>query len=88
MSAEGDYLGGAIAPGISIASDALFQRAAKLPRVDLQSSLPAAVGRKHSALASVRIVYLGTWGWWKEWSRAFAPNSGPQMKVVANRRVG
>ena len=35
ISAEGDYLGGAIAPGIGIAADALFQRAAKLPRVDL-----------------------------------------------------
>lgn len=30
------YLGGAIAPGIKISSDALFQKAAKLPRVELQ----------------------------------------------------
>ena len=32
---EGDYLGGAIAPGIGISSEALFQRAAKLPRIEL-----------------------------------------------------
>lgn len=32
---NGDYLGGAICPGIKIASDALFQKAAKLPRVEL-----------------------------------------------------
>ncbi len=32
---NGDYLGGAICPGIKISSDALFQRAAKLPRVEL-----------------------------------------------------
>lgn len=32
---NGDYLGGSICPGIKIASDALFQRAAKLPRVEL-----------------------------------------------------
>jgi type III pantothenate kinase len=35
VSKEGDYLGGSIAPGIKISSDALFQRAAKLPRVEL-----------------------------------------------------
>lgn len=35
ISANGDYLGGAIAPGISISTEALFQRAAKLPRVEL-----------------------------------------------------
>lgn len=44
ISAEGDYLGGAIAPGIGIASEALFMRTAKLPRVDLQRP-PAAIGR-------------------------------------------
>jgi type III pantothenate kinase len=44
VSAEGDYLGGAIAPGIGIASEALFQRTAKLPRVDLVRP-PAAIGR-------------------------------------------
>jgi len=31
----GDYLGGAIAPGITISTEALFQRAAKLPRIEL-----------------------------------------------------
>ena len=36
VSAEGDYLGGAIAPGIGIASEALFERAAKLYRVELE----------------------------------------------------
>ncbi|MBT9149587.1 MAG: Type III pantothenate kinase [Dehalococcoidia bacterium] len=35
VSEKGDYLGGAIAPGIKIATEALFQRTAKLPRVDL-----------------------------------------------------
>ncbi len=32
---NGDYLGGAIAPGIAISTEALFQRAAKLPRIEL-----------------------------------------------------
>jgi len=35
VSKEGDYLGGAIAPGINIAAEALFMRAAMLPRVEL-----------------------------------------------------
>ncbi|MCK4368999.1 MAG: type III pantothenate kinase [Dehalococcoidales bacterium] len=35
VSKEGDYLGGAIAPGIMTAAEALFTRAAMLPRVEL-----------------------------------------------------
>jgi len=35
VSKEGDYLGGVIAPGIGIAAEALFIRAAMLPRVEL-----------------------------------------------------
>ncbi len=36
ISARGEYLGGVIAPGIGIAAEALFARAAKLPRVDIK----------------------------------------------------
>jgi type III pantothenate kinase len=35
ISKQGDYLGGAIAPGIGISTEALFEKAAKLPRVEL-----------------------------------------------------
>lgn len=35
ISSHGEYLGGAIAPGLGIASEALFTRTAKLPKVDL-----------------------------------------------------
>ncbi|AGB40157.1 pantothenate kinase, type III [Halobacteroides halobius DSM 5150] len=35
LSATGDYLGGAIAPGIGISTEALFDRAAKLPKIEL-----------------------------------------------------
>jgi len=35
ISAKGEYMGGCIAPGIMISSEALFNRAAKLPRVEL-----------------------------------------------------
>lgn len=35
LTSKGDYLGGTICPGIKIASEALFDRAAKLPRIEL-----------------------------------------------------
>jgi len=36
ISAKGEYLGGVICPGPQISADALFQRAAKLPRIDVK----------------------------------------------------
>jgi type III pantothenate kinase len=36
ISEKGEYLGGAIAPGLGIAAEALFERAAKLPRVEIR----------------------------------------------------
>jgi type III pantothenate kinase len=36
ISARGEYLGGVIAPGLGIASEALFARAARLPRVEIK----------------------------------------------------
>ncbi len=44
ISDDGAYMGGAIAPGVHIASEALFERAAKLPRVEL-SAPPSPIGR-------------------------------------------
>jgi type III pantothenate kinase len=41
VTARGEYLGGVICPGPQIAADALFQRAARLPRVDVRK--PATV---------------------------------------------
>jgi type III pantothenate kinase len=60
ISAEGEYLGGAIAPGIGIAAQALFQRTAKLPRVDL-SHPPAAIGRNtvHAIQSGLLFGYVG-----------------------------
>ena len=36
ITAGGEYLGGAICPGVQISADALFQRAARLPRIDVR----------------------------------------------------
>jgi type III pantothenate kinase len=44
ISAAGEYVGGVICPGIGISADALFQRAARLPRVDIRKP-PSIVGQ-------------------------------------------
>lgn len=44
VSAGGDYLGGAIAPGIGISLEALGRKAARLPLLDISSSPAAAIG--------------------------------------------
>jgi type III pantothenate kinase len=36
VTARGEYLGGAICPGVQISADALFQRAARLPRIEVR----------------------------------------------------
>ena len=41
ISAQGDYLGGAIAPGMGIAAEALFSRTAQLPRIELTAPTKA-----------------------------------------------
>lgn len=44
ITREGDYLGGAITAGVNLAAEALYTRAAKLPRIDLQRP-PSVIGR-------------------------------------------
>jgi len=56
ISAEGDYLGGAIAPGITIAAEALFQRAARLYRVELTPP-KTAIGRTTAASMQSGIIF-------------------------------
>lgn len=56
VSADGDYLGGAIAPGIAIATEALFTRTAALPRVELTHP-KRAVGRSTVAAMQSGIVF-------------------------------
>lgn len=58
VSREGDYLGGAIAPGIGIASQALFTRAAMLHRVSMERP-EAVIGRNtvHSLQAGIFFGY-------------------------------
>lgn len=45
ISAKGEYLGGAISPGIMIASEALYQKASKLPRVEIFTAPEKVIGK-------------------------------------------
>ncbi|MFO8036759.1 MAG: type III pantothenate kinase [Anaerolineales bacterium] len=81
ISKEGDYLGGAIAPGISIAADALFQRAAKLPRVDLTHP-PSVIGKNTPHAMQSGLIY-GYVGLVEGMVARFRKELGPEMKVIA-----
>lgn len=81
ISREGDYLGGAIAPGIGIAAEALFRRAAKLPRVELTTP-PSVIGQNtpHSMQSGLIYGYVGLV---EGMVTRFRAELGPEMKVIA-----
>ena len=56
VSEEGDYLGGAIAPGMGISAEALFEHAAKLPRVELVRPQNA-IGRNSVSAMQSGIIF-------------------------------
>ncbi|WP_028551931.1 type III pantothenate kinase [Paenibacillus sp. UNC451MF] len=53
---SGQYIGGAVAPGIGISTEALYQRAAKLPRIELVKP-KSVVGRNTVASMQAGIIY-------------------------------
>lgn len=57
ISAAGEYMGGAISPGIGIASEALFARAAKLPRVELFDLPESAIGKDTASSMQAGILF-------------------------------
>jgi type III pantothenate kinase len=57
LSRQGEYLGGAIAPGVAISTEALFEQAAKLPRVEL--ARPAQVIGKNTVVSMQSGIYFG-----------------------------
>ena len=60
VSSQGEFLGGAIAPGLGISAEALYQRASKLPRVEIAPP-PQAVARNtvHSMQSGLFFGYVG-----------------------------
>jgi type III pantothenate kinase len=60
VTPKGEYLGGAICPGVTISMEALFRAASKLPRVEFQRP-PHVVGRNtvHSMQSGLVFGYVG-----------------------------
>jgi type III pantothenate kinase len=56
VSVKGEYMGGCICPGIMISSDALFQKAAKLPRIEI-SRPKTVIGKDTISSMQAGILY-------------------------------
>lgn len=81
LAENGDYLGGAIAPGIGISSEALFQRAAKLPRIELVK--PKQVICRNTVNSMQSGIIFGFVGQVDEIVRRMKDELGHNAKVVA-----
>ena len=81
VSQNGDYLGGAIAPGMSIAADALFHSTSQLRRVELNSP-PGAIG-KNTVHAIQSGLVLGYADMVKGMVARFDRELGGGSKVIA-----
>ena len=81
VDTNGDYLGGVIAPGIGISTEALFQRAAQLPRVALVT--PKTVICKNTVTGMQAGVIFGFVGQIDEIVRRIKAEMKQEMKVVA-----
>jgi type III pantothenate kinase len=81
VAADGDYLGGAIAPGIGIAAQALFQRASKLYPVELTRP-PSVIGRNTTHAIQSGLLY-GYVGLVEGMVRRFKAELGLETQVIA-----
>lgn len=78
---RGQYWGGAIAPGIGISTEALFSRAAKLPRIEIAK--PASVVGRNTIAAMQSGIYYGFVGQVEGIVRRIVAEYGSVPKVVA-----
>lgn len=81
ITKDGEYLGGAITAGINLAAEALFTRAAKLPRIDLQVP-PSVIGRNtvHAMQSGLLFGYVSMV---EGMVARFQSELGSDMKVIA-----
>jgi len=81
ISAKGEYLGGVITPGIGISAEALFERTARLPRVDIRKP-PRVIGT--NTVGSMQSgLYYGYLGLVDSILERMLAELGPETKVVA-----
>jgi type III pantothenate kinase len=81
ISAKGEYLGGAIAPGLGISADALFEHAARLGRVDIKR--PAKVIGTNTVTHLQTGLYYGYIGLVDGILERMIAELGAQPKIIA-----
>jgi len=81
VSRKGEYLGGVISPGIGISADALFERTARLPRVDIRK--PARVIGSTTVGSLQSGLYYGYLGLVDGILALLLNELGPETTVVA-----
>jgi type III pantothenate kinase len=81
LTRDGEYLGGAITAGINLAAEALFARAAKLPRIDLQRP-PSVIGRNTTHAMQSGLIH-GYVAMTEGMVGRFREELGAGMKVIA-----
>jgi type III pantothenate kinase len=78
---QGDFLGGAIAPGVAMMLDALHDKTAKLPKVDL--AVPKGVFGRNTTEAIRHGVFFGIRGMVKELIENYATELGSWPEMIA-----
>lgn len=81
ISAKGEYLGGVITPGVGISADALFERTARLPRVDIRK--PPRVLATNTVNSLQAGLYYGYIGLVDGILERLMAELGAKVKVVA-----
>ncbi|MBV8953950.1 MAG: type III pantothenate kinase [Solirubrobacterales bacterium] len=81
VSSAGEYLGGIISPGAEISIDALYERAAKLPKVELAE--PRALIGKSTVEAVRSGIMFGFTGQVEGIVRRLRDELGPETRVIA-----
>lgn len=81
VSAKSEYMGGVICPGVGISADALFQKTARLPRVDIRK--PARVIGTNTVGSLQSGLYYGYLGLVDGILSHLLKEMGPQTKVIA-----
>jgi type III pantothenate kinase len=82
VSGEGAYMGGAIAPGVLISCEALFQNASKLPRVEIFARPRSVIARDTISSMNAGIIY-GYAGLVDGIVNRMKKESGEELTVVA-----
>ncbi|HZK53797.1 MAG TPA: type III pantothenate kinase [Desulfosporosinus sp.] len=81
VSKRGEYVGGAIAPGIGISTEALFLRASKLPRIEFVK--PTSVIAKNTVAGMQSGIYYGFTGQVDGIVKRMKAELGAETKVIA-----